>query len=159
MTIFAYISDIDRLIITQWQWNICEVSQLFFLKKMHNKLKDYIEINEIKIRKTSKIWLTINVPLLLSTISVSDALNWKMKQSWSCYRKGTQGYIALLQLADWQWMQYWQYDLLECIFGKITAIAGEYTSNTSNNTSNNWQNYFKKSLLDVKMTFFVCIKY
>ena len=33
------------------------------------------------------------------------------------------GYIALLQLADLQWMYYWQNDLSGCIFGEIIAIA------------------------------------
>ena len=47
------------------------------------------------------------------------------------------GYIALLQLADLQWMYYWQNDLSGCIFGEITAIAGEYKSSYSKNTSNN----------------------
>ena len=47
------------------------------------------------------------------------------------------GYIAFLQLADLQWMYYWQNDLLGFIFGEITAIAGEYASSTSKNTSNN----------------------
>ncbi len=43
------------------------------------------------------------------------------------------GYIAFLQLADLQWMYFWQNDLLGCIFGEITAIADEFTVNTSKN--------------------------
>ncbi len=46
------------------------------------------------------------------------------------------GYIALLQLADLQWMYYWQN--IGCIFGEITAIAGEYKSSSSKNKSNNF---------------------
>ena len=46
---------------------------------------------------------------------------------------------SIFQLADLQWMHYWQNDLVGYIFGEITAIAGEYTSYTSKNTFNNWQ--------------------
>ncbi len=61
--------------------------------------------------------------------------------------KDENGYIAILQLADLQRMYYRQNDLLGCIFGEITAIAGELTFSTSKNTSKIEQYYihtFKK---------------